>query len=306
MNAYRMIVAVLAGSLIVAASAGAQNEKLDLRPHWKQGQTSAYRVISERKLSAQITGPMGDNQSSATMRVEGEVAWEVLEASPDGGGVARLTTRKMQFSMTNDKGRTLTADERRADEEIKEMRNLIKAYVDTPITAHIAADGTIEKLEGLDDMQSRAGELGESITENDLKDMVRETVLLSGATDAMQMGDSWKHEYQTTVTGKAEAQVKLRYELMGAEEIAGVPVAAVSGQGEVKIKKPELPPHARFKQTEGEENSQTYFDLTRHEVIGRNVDTVVGFRVEISLGGETITQQTTIHLNGQVLRIEEK
>lgn len=292
--------------VMLLCAAAARGEEVDLTPRWQKDQTSVYKVLTERKMTMRIDGPMGSKSTGFSTVVEGELEWKVIDAAADGGGVARLSTRSMKMTLTDPKGNTHTAEAGRADEAVKAMSDLIRAYVDTPITVHVSSDGTIEKIEGLKEMQSRAGDQGKSISQSSLDDMVRETALLCGVTDDLKPGDAWKHAYETTIAGKAEASVDTRYQFIGAEKIAGIPIAAVSGVGEVKIKKPELNEKARFEQTEGKENSQTYYDLSRSEIVGRNVDAVVGFRVQLQLGADKLTQETTIHMNSQVLRMQEK
>ena len=94
-------------ALALAGSAWAQPQqqpqKVDLRPLWKVGQASRYRIVQTEQTVAQMRG-LGEPQKSTT-QIEAVVAWEVLEIQEAGGGTARMSIESIQFKITDAQGR---------------------------------------------------------------------------------------------------------------------------------------------------------------------------------------------------------
>jgi hypothetical protein len=310
----RPIIRLLAfGAMLCAlplASADAQEaQSFDLRPMWQEGQTARYQVVTSRLNTIELSGlPGGAKKRQTAMRISAEATWQVLEVDPDGGGICRMTVEKMQMELTGPEGQKLSTSQQGGDKELQAVQKLIKALTDKPVELVIDSNGQIDQVRGFQAVQRAAGPAGEQLEERDFREMAGELAVVIGGVDDAKPGRTWRQKFKWSHDA-GDLVLDSRYKLLGVEQIEGIGVAMINRESDIDIEldKSQMPPDApiRVKTSEGKQTTQIMFDLSRHEVVGRNIDRKLEVAVQLSLAGRSVTQSIREQLNTQVLRIAE-
>lgn len=296
--------------LLPGAPAAAQDEaSFDLRPMWEKGQTARYQVVTSRLNTIELSGlPGGAKTRQTAMRITAEATWQVLDADSNGGGICRMTVEKMQMELTGPEGQKLSTDQRGGDKELAAVQKLIKALTDKPVELTIKPDGQIDQVRGFAAVQRAAGPAGEQLEERDFREMAGELAVIIGGTENARPGRTWRQKFKWSHDA-GDLILDSQYKLLGVELIEGIPVAMINRESDIDIEldKSQMPPDApiKVKSSEGEQTTQIMFDLSRHEVVGRNIDRKLEVAVQLSLAGRSVTQSIREQLNTQVLRIAE-
>ena len=303
-----ILIAAWTCGTILAASTRAQEASYDLRPMWKTGQVSRYRILQMERTTAQMQDA-GQPQQSST-RIEVLVNWTVLEAAEGGGGSAQLAIESMTFDVTDSQGQThrITADS--ADERFESMRQYIAALSDAPITVTVAADGSITAVTGYEAIRSAAGAAGENLDEGFFKDLARDLAALTGGQAELKPGAKWTHE-NTSRHPLGELHQKYSDEFRGVELMAGIPVAFVHREGQLTLEpdlsqRPPDGPQLDLHTTEASVTSQMFFDLSRHELAGSHTEQVLALDVTLTVAGRQFTRTIREVTSTQVLRVGEE
>ena len=294
-------------------------ETVDLRPQWVEGQTTRYEFWNQMLQTAEAT--LGDRSqtSSSTIEVEGEVTWTVDKVNADGSSVCTMTLDWMVFKNTPEQGASMVIDSRKsASADTKVMHELLSAMAEVGLTVEIAPDGHVTQVKGLDQMKRKTSQPDFIPSELDFEETASDLAAIAyapspiaasaigGPSGKWEADFRWEHDL-----GKMDQQ--WAYELARVEDIAGVPVAVVTGKGEFELD-PEEPedrpanaPPVDVKLLEGSGESEVLFDLTRHEAVGRHSNLVEKVRITVAFpDGRRFVRTLTEESVGQVIRLSEE
>ncbi|MEM9418661.1 MAG: DUF6263 family protein [Planctomycetota bacterium] len=291
---------------------------IDLGPRWVDGQTSRYEFWNQMEQTVHLK--LGDQSqtSSSTIEVEGEVTWEVNKVKADGSSVCTMTLDWMSYVNTPSEGKTVSVDSRKSPSaDTKAMHELLAAMAGVELTIEIAPDGHVTKVKGVDKMKRKTSQPDFVPSELDFEETASDLAAIAYAPKPFALtpsgaGKSWKADFRWDHDmGKMDQ--KWTYDLARVEDIAGVQVAVVTGEGKFKLDpevdkdRPADAPPVNVKLLEGSAESEVLFDLSRHEAVGRHSfsNEKVLVTVQFPDGRKferTITEETV----GQVLRLSEE
>ncbi len=298
---------------LLGAPARAQDETHDLRPIWRTGQKSTYEGKSNRLVKRRLILPGIETQEIETSFVfTSKFEWEVTEANPDGGGTARMTVVGLEMVLTDAKGEDHKITKSSAEEGYEPLQDLVGAMIDKPLTVEIDATGRVTSIKGYKAVINQAGEAGESLTERDFIEMAYDLAVLVGGAGGVSVGDSWNdkpewdHEF-------GSLKYDTDFTLNGVETIAGIPVALVGADTEIKFKfdKSKLTegndgPDIGVKMKDAAQAGQYLFDVSRREIAGAFVERTLAFEMTISAQGRVIKQQIENQYTSELIRASEQ
>jgi len=304
------LVVMLFASVAVAQDAPA----VDLRPLWTEGQTARYQIEQTQTTTTELVGMQ--KAMEMTIKYAAQVAWEVTDASDEGGGTAAMTIEKMSISMSM-MDRTIAADETGivdGGDRAQPMADRIEAMVDSPLTVTVTADGKIDSVDGHEAIANKV-ENGDSLDEDYFKEIAMDLAALIGGQAGVNPGDTWTHRHESE-NEVGDVVYDATYRLAGVERIAEVPVALVDVNSEMTLtprmpELPEMPANAPPVDVQAEvhethSSGQVMFDLSRHEVVGAHFRQGFSLTVTTTIGERTLTRNMHRNSTGQLLRIEEK
>lgn len=313
MKRIRRIVIALAvlPALTVASPAGAQGSGdgsgVDLRPMWRDGQRSRYRITQMEATHQEVA--QLDRSMDSTMEFTAELTWEVTDAADGGGGTAELTLDSIEMLITGPDGEQRRVTASQAPEGMESMQGWIEAMTGTPLAYEVAADGSIEGVSGYGPIQNAAGEQSGRLNETYFRELAVDLVALTGGAPGVSPGDGWSHQRSGTHQ-MGELDYDTAYTLQGVETIEGIDVAMVRFESELDLR-PDLsgvPDEASLNvdPREVSERGQIMFDLSRNEIVGAHVERVIDVEITASAGGRSFTQTRRTATNTQILRISEE
>lgn len=276
---------VLILALLLGLPAFAQDEKTtNLRPGWTVGQTARYDFWS--KMQKDETAELfGQVQSETTVYLtEGQVLWTVEQVNEDGSAACTMKMQKIKFTITAGENDPVVVDSENPSGDIPMFDQLIAAMVQTPLTVRVNADGTIEKVEGVDELADAAGkdavEADVIPEELDYKETASELATLLAAPAQATPGQTWKSKNtwnQDNVMPGADALAEWDTTFTFAKlgQIAGVPIATIKVESDIDIKVdlselPEDAPDIDIQISDAKGVGEILFDLSRHETVARN------------------------------------
>jgi len=299
--------------LLTAAFARGQeeagNDSVDLRPLWEDGQSARYEVRTTRVSNS--TNQDGQRQTR-TIDLTTELTWSVTDAAEGGGGTVSMSIDDMELSLTAD-GETLEVTADRAPEPLEPLRDLIRAFTSRAVTVEVDADGRVTGVDGWRAIQRDAGNAGEALTEADFIEMASEIAPLAGGQPRAP-GATWTEPF-TFTHEFGEMNLTSEYTFAGVEQIAGAPVAMVNRESEIEFKIDRQRTgmdqsnddfSIDWRANDAEQSAQIMFDLSRHEVVGMNLDRSLAFEINTRFGDRSETTRMTEQLNTQVLRLAEE
>lgn len=272
-------------ALLVALPVMAQDaEPTNLRPKWTVGQSATYDFWgkTQKDETAQI---LGQQQSETTTFVsEGKVTWRVDAINDDGSATCTMQLTTITFTIKAGKNDPVTMSSDNPSGDRPAFDNLMSAMTQTPLTVTVAADGSIEKVEGIDKLTAAAGseaqeadiipeELDFKETASDLATLISAPV---GATPGQTWNttNTWNHE---DVFPQADTKAKwdTTYTFDSVGLIAGVPIATIKTKSEVDIQVdlselPEGAPDIDIQISDTSASGEVLFDLSRNEAVARN------------------------------------
>lgn len=291
-------------------SATAQ-DTLDIRPLWQEGQSARYQLTQTQTTRVEMEGM--DNQSAEQQTVtefSGEITLRMIEAFEGGGGVVEKTIDDLQITVTGPEGESRTATADSADEMMEPLQQWLDAMVDRPLTYEVEADGEIASVAGFDAIQQQAGDMAPGLDERYFRNLGRDLVAISGAAADAAVGSQWT-TVQTSDHQFGEVTADVTYEIVGAEEPAGVPTVTIQRSATLDLE-PELPdipadgPEVDFQLLEGDSSGFIMFDRSRQEVAGYYNQRNLAAEIRISLPQQQITRRVSESTDTQVLRIAEE
>lgn len=300
----------LIGSISLAPAAAAQDaadDAVDFRPLWQTGQVSRYEMTSTM-ISTQTMSIGG--ASTSTIKMLAEVTWRVLEANEAGGGRCELIIDHVELEIIGPDGTMQRADEDRGDAGAEMFQQMAAGMTDVAIDVDVSPAGRIESVTGWEMIRDNAGPIGGMLTESDFRELAYELAPLAGGAADVAPGAQWDESFQfESALGRIDQDSQ--YEFVGTELLAGVPVAMVNRRSALDLTPdlsdmPEGLPPLEMTVIEAKQTSQIMFDMSRHEVVGQNIDKVLEVHVSVTLPDRQITTTTRQVTNGQTLRIAEE
>jgi len=297
--AFAILGVLLGGGGVALGQPAAGLEPVDLRPQWEAGQTSRYRITQTERTRDEIPQAGKSRQSSTELEVE--ATWRVLNAAEAGGGTAELVIDKLEMETIGPDGQSQPLTE--------PTQQWIDAMTGNPIEVEVGPDGGVQSVDGYQAIRQAAGPIGERLDEAYFREIVRDLALMySGGVAEAEAGDEWPQSHR----GSHQMGTLLydtEYTLQGVQRIAGVPVAMVNRSSDVRFE-PELPEDAQgsvdLRLTNASQSGQVMFDLSRHEVVGANVDQTLEFQITRSIRDRQLTVNRRETTSTQVLRIAEE
>ena len=308
---------------VALSQPAAETQTLNLRPQWSVGQTSEYDFWTrrQRQQNVKITvqgQPPREQEAGETAISNGRMRWVVDEVRPDGGATCTMTIDHITIEITNTQMQgKQTVDTRKAgDGDNADATRMMKALTGVPMRVVIEPDGSVKSVEGVDEFRRKLAAAGgppaseeAGPSANDLVETASDLASLPGAPTEIRLDGRWDKQYRWDhELGSVDQDVN--YRLAGFENIAGIPVATVTGTGKLKLdvdrsKFPADGPPIDVKQTQGTLSTQVYYDLLRHEAVGRNTLTKQVIQVKVSHPQVKIQTQMTQTVQEQVLRVGE-
>lgn len=324
LNARTLITKLMLLALVLCALPTlAEDAAVNLRPQWEVGQTARYEfwTRSEKEESTQF---QGQTQSGTTVYENvGELSWSVTEVREDGSSVCAMSLTRMKVTMTPPEGEAMVFDSDNPTGEVPLFDTLLSAMVDEPLVVHVNADGSIERVEGIDAMKAAAGEdAAESIPEEaEFIETASELATLIAAPAAARVGDNWTAQntwpQEDVLTGlETSADVRTTFTLEQIGQVEGVHVASIRSRSDLDLEfdlstLPEGAPDIDLQVGETQARGELLYDLNRHETIARNDMQRYQVNITITLAlpnqpAQSITASITQTTRSQVLRIAEE
>ncbi|MEM7626314.1 MAG: hypothetical protein AAF333_12020 [Planctomycetota bacterium] len=303
-----------------AAGAAGASVPIDLRPKWTAGQTARYEFwnLIEQTVDTQF-GERSRSQSTDT-EITGEITWTVDRVADDGTADCTMRLDWMLFEITSSadgKSETQVVDSRRSPSaELKPMHDLISAMAAVPVKVKVAPDGHVLEVAGMDAMKKKTDNPDSVPSELDFIETASDLASIPyaptpGTAGGLAIGKTWKADYRWDHE-MGETDQRWSYTLDRLEDIGGVAVAVVTGEGKIKLD-PELPdrpadaPPVDVKMLKGRASNEVLFDLSRHEAVGRNSTAEEEIRVSVAFpDGRKFVRTVTETTRSQTLRISEE
>lgn len=299
-------------SLTAAHHAEAQQtQTANLVPMWVKGQSAVYEATSDVQM--RIESEMMPDPQTVNLSSEMRFSWTIVEASEDGGGVAELVINATRLDVETPSGTfAITPDSIQGDmppEAAEEAQDMLADLLDKTVTVTINSDGSIDSIEGLDAFI-------EDEEKGNNRSSVRELVQLlvvPNIDQQMTPGATWsgEREHESSPMG---VDMKLSYDdsytWASLTQLAGVDVAVIDVEADVdaNIEMPEDIPaeiNMRMNVDETAHTSKIFYDLSRHEIVGRHVSESMRVVQEMNAMGRMVTTNIAITSKAKLLRTEE-
>lgn len=288
---------------------------VDLRPRWTEGQTTRYEFWNRIEQTAAEDFAGRSRSQTTTIEITGEITWTVDKIADDGSSTCTMLLDWMLFSSTPEEGDATVVDSRKpAKTDTKVMHDLLSAMAAVTVTVEVAPDGHITKVDGLDKMKKLVDNEELIPSELDFQETASDLASIAyappGSDAGLAAGHKWKADFRWDhEMGKMDQ--RWDYQLDRVEDIAGLPVAVVTGSAKFKFD-PELPdrpagaPPVNVKLVKGEADTEILFDLSRREAVGRHTSAREEIAVTVTFpDGRKFVRTMSEAVTGQVLRIEE-
>lgn len=304
---------ILIASLVVAvavASTRADQQTYDLRPNFEAGRTTRYQIWTLRQTTTTMRVGPEKRTSDTSMQFDGEVTWTVQKVKADGSATCTMTLDWLTVTLTLPDGTVQHNDSRKGSGDTEAFHRLLRAMAGVPLVFNVNADGSVEKVSGTSAIRRNVGDDTTVPEDLDFIETATDLAVLAFAPADAELNDRWNAQF-TWTHQMGRIDHTHRYTLSSVEQVAGIPIATVTGTGKLKLKPdmPDLPPDAPdidVRLVEGSYQAQIMFDLQRHEAVGRN--TVESHHIQTStrLPQLTFKQSTEETIHSQALRIAEQ
>ncbi len=296
--------------------ANAVEQATDLQPHFQAGRKSRYEIWMMRDNRI-ILPAAGRSQSAGThIEVKSEVTWLVEKVKPDGGATCVMTIDWISADYTNAAGEKTENDSRRAAGGNEAIHKLVRAMAGVPVRIELAADGSVLSASGAEVLERKIGKEFHPPNNLDFMESASDLATIIAAPKQTQLKDKWTAR-NTWNHELGKINVSLEQTLVSVEDIAGIPVANVTGRGNLSLE-PDITkvfpkellnqagsPQIDIKLKSGSLNTQVMYDLQRHEAIGRNSTQETQIEIRLKVKDQTLTESITNTIQSQTLRIEE-
>lgn len=300
---------VVVTGLALPRPAQAQDEGVDLRPHFRAGRSARYELWYDRAVVTTLSFQDKTQSVAQHFHYDGQLTWRVDSVAADGS--AHCTLRIDWLALTTSAaGATQTHDTRKRRGDNPAVHQYLKAMTDKPLGFVVSSSGTIQKVEGVQAVRADTPEaLADAVLDEQFIEMAYDLALLPGAPRLARPGDRWNFTFRGLhELGWIEEKSTLG--LVGVEDIAGVAVATIKTEDRLSFEPrwPALPggaPTVKIRMTSSAAGKQILWDLSRHEAVGRHSDQSRSFEVRVTFQGKTLTRTVEERSRQQVLRIAE-
>ncbi len=296
-------VLLLAAWLAPAGAARAEDDGVEIRPDWRQGQAARYEVWSLRQRTQEVSFG-GDRQSfEVIMETTAEVSWQVDRVRDDGSAAVTMTYDWIRAEVTMPDGEQMVMDSRQRGDE----HAMLRAIAGTPLDVAVEPDGSIGSVDGVDAIRRQADEPAAVPSDEDFHYTASHMATIAASPARLGPGEQWSARL-TSGHDAGRMHYDLTYRLAEVGQIAGVGVATVVSEGrlDLEVEMPEGMPPVDVRLRDASYRGQVMMDLTRREVVGRNVVETSSIELTMDLGGQRATQTMTEHHQSQALRISEE
>ncbi|MEM6458165.1 MAG: hypothetical protein AAF710_02105 [Planctomycetota bacterium] len=312
---------VLAAPAAPAADTPGTPDTADLRPALTPGQTTRYEFWNRIQQSATVALAGRQRTQDSSLEIVGEVTWTVRDAPPDGSSTCSMTLDWMSLTNRPAGQPEQVIDSRRpASPDTEIMHELITAMAGVTLTVTLGPDGEVTNLTGLDRMNPKTtrpellpSDLDFRETASDLAALAKAPPGTAAAHGNVAVGTTWDADFRWD-HDLGQVDQDWTYTLEAVEDLAGVPVAVVTGTADLSLDPDpdaagQLPPGTpapRIRMLDGRATTRVLYDLTRREAVGRHSTAAETVEVRLQLpDGNTFTRTLTETLTGQVLRLSE-
>jgi len=251
-------------------------------------------------------------QVQTTEVFSGQMTWKVESVEPDGGAICQMTIDWLRLEAQGGEGEVQVADTRDGTAENKRILQHLEVVTGTPITVHVAKDGSIKSVEGIDQIRNAAPEGISVPKDNEFKESANDLAMVPFAPTQAGIGQTWEASFDWThEIGTIRHNTTFKFE--GVERLAGIDVATVTSTATLSLipdqdKLPELPDGATVNTElrQASYEAQIMYDLQRGEAVGRNSKQVTEIETAISFNGNTMGQIVHEVMQSQVLRSAEE
>lgn len=255
-----------------------------LRPTWQVGQSAGYEFWG-RTVKQETATIMGRTQTEATTFVsEGKLAWTVDQVNADGSAACTMRLSSIKFTITAGEQEPMVIDSAKPSGQQPMFDELVAAMVGTPLTVRVNADGTIDAVQGIDEIANAAGQQAREADivpdELDFIETASELATLLAAPAAATPGQTWNAKntwnHDAVVPGTdAQAKWDTTFTFDSLGQIAGVPIATIKTESDIDLKVdlsqwPEGAPDIDIDIQNASGAGEILFDLSRSETAARN------------------------------------
>ncbi|WP_428387826.1 hypothetical protein [Mucisphaera sp.] len=300
--------------LCVVSAGEAVAESVSLRPVFVEGETRVYEEWVHVVTTTDVRYPGGNNLREEEVEVELEVFWEVLRVRRDGAAEVRVTTRWLDYTMTTRVGgqsQTLEVDTRRGRGEPEALYEAIEELVENPLTYTIAADGSVEEIEGLDRLRLRIEAFGRERVDREGYNGLAGGQQPGEIPMSLAPGGRWRQSVEGYAFEGIETESTVDYELEAVRDIEGVPVAIVKASATPKLTPPDLPAgpdgqRPAFQPEAGRYTSDLFFDMDAGLLTARNSTQETGYSLRVMSPNGAINVQRAERVQSQLLMVERQ
>lgn len=300
----------LALTPLAAAQAQEDAERFDLRPRWERDRVTRYRFETQR--IDDMTMRFNERSRTAQTRFvsEGEMTWTVREVEADGGAEVEVVYDWIKLSFIPPEGEAQSADSRENAGEPQRLYALVDAIAEAPLTVTFAPDGSVREMTGYERIR-RGAEFPDALPEErDMLESVTDAICLPGAPADAEPGDRWEQRF-TWGHRLGDMHYDTTYEFVGVERMAGVPVAAVRSESDLRLEvdRGDLPddaPPLNAQLRSASATQDVLFDLSRHEAVGRRATERHEVLATINAPQARVEQQIVQQIRSTLLRIAEQ
>ncbi len=280
---------------------------VDLRPQFKQGRTTRYRVWTLRQVARSSNIRPSSTQKA---EIEGELSWTVERVREDGSATCVLTLDWMSITATQRDGTLKRNDSRQASGDTGKTYALLRAMTGMPISFEVAADGKIKSVSGVNAIHAAVESKTHAPSDLDFIQSATDLTLLTAAPNKTRIDDQWQTQFiWDHDAGKMHHDAS--YKLESIERLADIPVAIVTGRSAMRLEVDgsyfqDDGPKPEIEMIDSDFKTQIMFDLTRHEAVGRNSIEQRTVQIKIPIGPRIVLTVIKEHIHSQALRIAEE
>lgn len=286
--------------------------RADLRPHFAVGRSATYDLWTQRTTRVVLRAGSNTRTQDSSVEFQGRIRWSVNQLRADGSASCTMTTEWIAATVTAPDGSTQVSDSRRPRGRGERLDELLRALASHPIRCEVAADGSVLRITGGDTVRRALSDPDSGPSDRDFIETATGLATLHASPSDLPVGRSWstRHQWDHEL---GELREDAAHTLSGIEVIAGVPVASVASRSRLRLDPDDskLPgpgpngPKVDVRMTAGDIDSQTLYDLWRHEAVGRNSITRRGIEIRLSFPQGTITRSIQDTIHGQIIRVAE-
>jgi hypothetical protein len=252
--------------LATAWSCAARTESADLRPGFKEGRTTYYRVGTKVTRKFGTLGPLNE----MPLLMEAEVRLKVLRVHPGGADVEytllylRTDGGPPNFAMTFDSG---NPEARGANQGLVGLINVINK----PIVLKVSMDGAIQEAKGLSTLgKSIPTEISGLLSEDILRRHQQSMFPGQRAPNPVKAGSTWESKTKSAMPPAGEVVRSMKSTLKRVD--SATRTAHVDLRMTMELKPSEEGASVGYSLREGKGNGRLTWDLSTGELLHSEIE----------------------------------